>query len=89
MYKKQNHNSVIEYVYKDFGQVGICLDELMDAKGISVNQMAELTDVQHRIVKKYYERKAVRADFEVLAKFCFVLECDIFDILFYKPPLNR
>jgi putative transcriptional regulator len=59
----------------------------MDKKGITVNCMAELTDVQHRIIRKYYEQKAVRFDLEILAKFCFVLKCDIADILYYQPPI--
>lgn len=80
------HDSVIEYVYKDFGHVGTKIHELMDEKGISVYRMEELANIQHRIVKKYYDNKVVRSDFEVLAKFCFVLKCDISDVLYYKPP---
>ena len=79
-------DSVIEYYYKDFGCVGVKLHELMDQKGISISRMVELADVQYRIVKKYYEQRSVRVDLEILAKFCFVLKCDISDILYYKAP---
>jgi len=61
----------------------------MDEKDISINRMAELANVQYRIVKKYYEQKSIRIDLEILAKFCYILECDISDILCYQSPSSN
>lgn len=85
-FDKYEHEPVIESIYKDVGHIRILLHELMDEQGISVNYMSKLTNIQHRIVKKYYDQRVSRADLEVLAKFCFVLGCDVEDVLHYEPP---
>ena len=39
-------------------------------------------------IKKYYDNTITRYDSDVLAKFCFVLECDISDIISYIPKIK-
>lgn len=82
------YNSVVERIYKDYGRLVVKLNEVMDSKGISVDRMSKLTGIQYQTVKKYYEKKTTQIDQKILAKFCFVLKCDISDILCYHPPIE-
>lgn len=69
----------------DYGKVTLNLKELMDSRGISINQMSQMSQVKYEIVKKYYNNENYSYTGDILAKFCFVLQCDISDILTYIP----
>ncbi len=70
---------------KNIGKINIKLKELMDKYGITIYQMSKLTDLRHQTVKAYYENQPLsRLDTEILAKFCYVLDCNVEDIIYYK-----
>ncbi len=69
----------------DFGYEKVKLKEKMDAKNITVNQMSKMTNVAYDIIKKYYYGRNYSISMEILAKFCFILDCKIGDILEYIP----
>ena len=69
----------------DFGQIVIKLKDVMDSKGISINTMSHLANIKYDIVKKYYYGVNYSFNSEILAKFCYILDCDLNDILFYIP----
>lgn len=73
-------------VYKDYGEIVLDIKTIMDKKDISINQIVKKTGLHHQIVKRYYEGTAVRYDKDVLSKFCFVLECNLDDIMYYRKP---
>ena len=60
------------------------LNELMDKKGISISTMSKLANVKYEIVKKYYNGENYAFTSEILAKFCYILDCEIDDILIYE-----
>ena len=70
----------------DFGNIAINLKEQMDKKGISINLMSKLSNVKYEIVKKYYYGENYGVTREIVAKFCYILDCNVEDILVYKPP---
>jgi len=61
--------------------VGVHLDELLEAKGLTLTQLAELVDVTvvNLSVLKNGRAKAVR--FSTLAALCRVLDCQPGDLL--------
>ena len=67
-----------------YGKVVICLKDLMDKKNITISDMSKLTKLKYDIVKKYYYGDCYQFDIETLSKFCFILKCDVSDILKYK-----
>lgn len=69
----------------DFGDVIICLKKIMDKKKININKMSRLSKVKYDIVKKYYYGDCYAFNREILAKFCYILECNIADLLIYLP----
>lgn len=71
---------------KDYGKITIKVRPLMDANNINVYQMSKLADLKHSTVKSYYGNSPLsRVDLDVIAKFCYVLNCKVSDILEYTP----
>lgn len=69
----------------DFGTIAINLKDIMDEKKISINTMSRLTNVKYDIVKKYYYGDNYNFNNDILAKFCYILDCEISDIIRYIP----
>ena len=73
---------------KNYGNVEIKLSSIMDKHNISIYQMSKLTNLKHSTVKTYYNNCPItRVDLDVISKFCYVLNCNIEDILEYKYPV--
>lgn len=69
---------------RDYGKVAINLKSIMDTHQVNVYQMSKLTGLKHSTIKAYYTNAPLtRVDLDVLAKFCYVLNCNISDILKY------
>jgi len=80
-----NKKQVIEY--KDFGFIDVKLDELMKKYDITTYELSNRAHVRFNTIKNLRENKALsRIDFEVLSKLCYVLNCDLTDIIDYVPP---
>lgn len=75
-------NSV--FLYKDYGKIVFDLKTIMDKKGITISKIVKITGLHHKVVRRYYEGTVERYDKDVLAKFCFVLDCKLSDIMYYK-----
>ena len=67
-----------------YGKVTIHLRELMEEKGITRYRLAKLADTRFEVVDKWYTGTVERIDTDVLARFCFVLDCEISEIIEYK-----
>lgn len=66
--------------------IAVHLDELLDARGMTLAQLADLVDVTvvNLSVLKNGRAKAVR--FSTLAALCRALECQPGDLLSWQPP---
>jgi len=70
---------------KDYGKIVITLRDVMEKKGITRNRLASLTGLVYNTVNRYYQSAPISSvDLDVLAKMCFVLECELSDILSYE-----
>lgn len=67
-----------------YGNVSIHLKELIDAKGITRYRLAKLADTRFEVVEKWYSGTVERIDSDVLARFCYILNCEISDIIKYE-----
>lgn len=72
------------YVLEDFGKIDIKLKELLEKKGISRNKLCTMMGSNYDLITRYYNNKVTRVDLEIIAKICFVLDCDITDVIEYK-----
>ena len=75
---------------KDYGRVTITIKDVMDRQGMTRNRLATLTGLVYNSVNRYYQNTPIASvDLDVLAKMCFVLNCDISDVLRYERPDNK
>ena len=72
------------YIFKDYGKVEITLKEILEKKGISRNKLSVMIAVNYDLVNRYYNNLDIRVDIDIIARMCYVLNCDITDILKYK-----
>ena len=70
---------------KNYGVVNITLKKIMDKRNINIYQMSKLTNLKYSTIKSYYMNAPLtRIDLDVVVKMCYVLNCNIKDILEYN-----
>ena len=57
---------------------------ILENKGISRNKLSIMLAVGYNLVNRYYKNSVIRVDIDIIARICYVLNCDITDILKYK-----
>lgn len=67
----------------DYGTVQLRLREVMEARGISRNQLAKLIDARFEVVSKWYQGDVEKLDLDILARICYTLDCTAGDLLCY------
>ena len=72
-------------VRADYGHVELKLKEVMDARGITRNQLAKLIDARFEVVGKLYKGEVEKMDLDILARICYALDCTAEDIIQYIP----
>lgn len=72
------------YYEINYGVIRNNLKELMDQKHISIYTMSKLTNTKYEVVKAYYNDNLYQYSKEILAKFCYILDCNISDIIIYE-----
>ena len=75
------------FALKKYGHVVITLKEVMDKQGMTRNRLANLTGLVYNSVNRYYQGEPISSvDLDILAKLCFVLNCEVADVLRYERP---
>ena len=75
------------FTQRDYGRVVITLKDIMEKQNMTRNRLASLTGLVYNSINRYYQNAPISSvDLDVLAKLCFVLNCDIYDLLKYEPP---
>lgn len=67
-----------------YGKITIHLKELIEEKGITRYRLAKLADTRFEVVEKWCSGTVERIDSDVLARFCYILDCKITDIIKYN-----
>ena len=68
---------------KDYGKVEIKLSSIMDKNNINIYQMSKYTDLKYSIFNYYNNCPFIRVGLDIISKFCYILNCNIEDILKY------
>mgnify|MGYP002411362611 CR=1 FL=1 len=69
---------------KNYGRIVYRFAEVMDDKGITRNKLASLTGVRFEVADRLYKGIVERMDMDVLARVCYVLDCQVGDIIEYS-----
>ncbi|WP_313126042.1 helix-turn-helix domain-containing protein [Proteiniclasticum ruminis] len=72
----------------EYGYFEIVLEEYLKKRNISKNTIAEKANLQRTQLNSYCKNKIKRPDFDVLARICFALNCELSDIIRYVKPIN-
>ncbi|MBQ4104403.1 MAG: helix-turn-helix transcriptional regulator [Clostridia bacterium] len=64
-----------------YGNISIHLKEIIEEKNITRYRLAKLADTRFEVVEKWCSGTVERIDADVLARFCYILNCDVDDII--------
>lgn len=67
-----------------YGKISVHLKEIIEQKGITRYRLAKLADTRFEVVEKWCSGTVERIDTDVLARFCYILDCEITDIIKYE-----
>ena len=70
--------------HSSYGNISIHLKELIKEKGITRYRLAKLAGTRFEVVEKWCSGTVERIDSDVLARFCYILDCEITDIIKYN-----
>lgn len=70
----------------DYGKVDFLLKDILDQRKLNRNQVSKRINVSHKLMTKWCDGQVERMDLDILAKLCYVLDCQISDILVYIKP---
>ena len=73
---------------QNFGKIIFKIDQVLEEKNISKNKLEKETNLQRMQLNSYCNNKVKRIDLETIAKICYVLECQVEDIVEYCRSLN-
>lgn len=80
----KNDDSIV--IYRNYGKVVCSIKNIMEIRNITKTQLAKKTGLHHRVLDRYITGDLSRFDQDVLAKLCYILKCDINDIIHYEEP---
>jgi DNA-binding Xre family transcriptional regulator len=81
------YKSIVSYQTHEYGSIRVKLKEVLDSRGITRNRLRTLTGVKYEVIDRYYKAENVEmVDLDFVAKVCFVLDCQVSDILEYERP---
>lgn len=70
----------------EYGKINIELKKLIDEKKITRNRLAKSSNTRFEVIDKWCENNVEKLDLDVLARICYVLECEPSDIIKYNKP---
>lgn len=86
MPKKENPLRQLPVSSENYGDIKIHLAEILEEKNISMNQLSFRTEMQRTQLRNYRDNKIQRLDIDILKRLCYVLECDLHELIEYIPP---
>lgn len=86
MPKKENPLRQLPANMQECGEIRMHLAEIMEKKRVSMNQLSLRAEMQRTQLRNYRDNKIQRLDIDILKRLCYVLECDLGDLIEYIPP---
>lgn len=72
------------WVPQDYGRIKLNFKNIMDEKSIPRNKLANLAGVRFEVINRLYNGETIKMDLDILARVCYVLDCDISDVLLFE-----
>lgn len=84
--KKENPLRQLPLKSEDLGEIRIHLDSILEQRNISLNQLSFRAEMQRTQLRNYRDNKIQRLDIDILLRLCYVLDCELTDLIEYIPP---
>jgi len=76
------------FVPQDYGKILFMFGKVMDEKQINRNQLAIRAGIRFEVADRFYNGNIERLDVDVLARVCFVLDCNVADVITFDKNNN-
>lgn len=86
MARKENPLRQLPEDMENCGMIRIKLAKIMEDRNISMNQLSFRSEMQRTQLRNYRDNKIQRLDIDILKRLCYVLECDLHELVEYIPP---
>ena len=83
--KKENPLRQLPVNSSDYCEIRIHLKEILEERNISLNQLSFRAEMQRTQLRNYRDNKIQRLDIDILKRLCYVLDCDLHDLIEYIP----
>lgn len=87
--RKENPLRRLPSERSDYGQIKLHLDDILNKRKISLNQLSFRAEMQRTQLRNYRDNKVQRLDIDILLRLCYVLECDLSELIEYIPPSKK
>lgn len=84
--KKENPLRQLPTNMDDLGEIRLHLKELIEDRGVSLTQLSFRAEMQRTQLRNYRDNKIQRLDIDILKRLCYVLDCNLTDLIEYIPP---
>lgn len=71
------------FEYKNYGHIQINLDKIMSEKNITTYELSTKANIRFQTIQNLRKGTSTRIDLEVLAKICYMLDCETSDLIEY------
>ena len=71
------------FLIRDYGKIKLKLRELMDSRNITRYNLARSINARFEVIDKWYRGDVEKMDTDILARICYVLSCQVSDIVEY------
>ena len=68
---------------RDYGKISLTFKDIMDSKNITRNKLASLSGIRFEVANRLYHGETQKLDLDVLSRICYVLDCNVQDLLRY------
>ena len=86
--KKENPLLTLPSNPEERGEIVIHLNDILEKRDISLNQLSFRSEMQRSQIRNYRDNKIQRLEIDILLHLCYVLDCDLTDLIEYIPPKN-
>ena len=85
--KKENPLRHLPSGQESYGKILLHLDDILKERNISLNQLSFRAEMQRTQLRNYRDNKIQRLDIDILLRLCYVLDCDLYELIEYIPPM--
>ena len=73
---------------KNYGKINLKLKNMIESQNITRNYLARAIHTRFEVIDKWYNNNVEKIDVDILARICYVLNCQVSDIVEYSEAIE-